>query len=248
MRDKEGGSMKTIGLLGGTGWSSTIGYYKLINEIVGSRLGGFHSAKILLKSIDYHEIMINYGKDDSAIANILKRELKEFLVLKPDCFIICCNSLHKYYDMIKSELDTNSKMFHAVELVADQLTQSKRKKVLLLATKFTMEDGFFSKILEKKGIEVIIPNLTERNEMQRIHSELMQNKILKNSKDYFASLIKTHANLDAVILGCTEYPLVVDEENSVLPIIDPVVLQATSAVDYALKDIQNYVIVPSNQG
>lgn len=226
--------MKTIGLLGGTGWSSTIGYYKLINEMVGERLGGYHSAKILLKSIDYHDIMTNYGKDHQKIAQVLKQELNGLISLKPDCFIICCNSLHKYYEMIKSEIDSNCLMFHAIELVADELIKTNKKRVLLLATKFTLEDGFFAKILEKRGIEVIIPNLEERNEMQRIHGELMQNMILEKSKNYFSSLIKSQEHLDAVILGCTEYPLVVNNENSVLPIIDPVVLQATKAVDFAL--------------
>lgn len=227
--------MKTIGLLGGTGWSSTIMYYKLINEIVASRLGGDHSAKILLKSIDYHDIKTNYGKDENKSAQLLKEELKGLIALKPDCFMICCNSLHKYYDMIKSELNTNCLIFHAVELVADELIKINKRKVLLLATKFTMEDGFFAKTLEKRGIKVMTPNLEERNEMQRIHDELMKNVITINSRNYLASLIKAHDNLDAVVLGCTEYPLIVNNENSVLPIIDPVVLQATKAVDYSLE-------------
>jgi len=226
--------MKTIGLLGGTGWASTIGYYRLINEMVASRLGGYHSAKILLKSIDYHDIASSYGKDDNKIREILKQELNGLIALKPDCIIICCNSLHKYYDMIKLELPTKCLVFHAVELVADHLLKNNQKKVLLFATQFTMEDGFFSKILERKGIEVIIPKEADRKEMQKIHGELMQNKVTQKTRDYFESLIKAHQALDAVVLGCTEYPLVVDQNNSILPIIDPVVLQATHAVDFAL--------------
>jgi aspartate racemase len=88
--------MKTIGLLGGTGWSSTIGYYTMLNELVGKRLGGYHSAKILLQSIDYHDIMSNYGKDPKKIEDILLEELLNLIALNPDCIIICCNSLHKY--------------------------------------------------------------------------------------------------------------------------------------------------------
>jgi len=143
--------MKTIGLLGGTGWSSTIGYYKILNE-----------------------------------------------------------------------------------LVADHLNTAGKKKVLLLATKFTMEDGFFSKILEDNGIQVEIPNEHERNKMQEIHNELMHNVVIQESRDYFSNLITSHKDLDAVILGCTEYPLVVDHDNSILPIVDPVYLQAITAVNYAL--------------
>lgn len=241
--------MKTIGLLGGTAWSSTIGYYKLINEIVGSRLGGYHSAKILLKSIDYHDIMSNYGKDNHKIAELLKQELNELIALKPDCIIICCNSLHKYYDMIKSELQEKCIILHAVELVADHLLENNQKKVLLLATQFTMEDGFFARILEQRGIEVVIPKQEDREEMQKIHGELMHNRVTQKSRIYFESLIKTHNDLDAVILGCTEYPLVVDQKNSVLPIIDPVVLQATHAVNYALAlsnaDSEHAELIPN---
>ncbi len=227
--------MKTIGLLGGTGWSSTIGYYKLLNELVAERLGGYHSAQILLKSIDYHDIMSNYGKDHEKVAELLKQELSELITLQPDCIIICCNSLHKYYDIIKKDLKTTIPVFHAVELVADHLIAQHYNHVLLLATKFTMEDGFFAKTLEQKGIKVTIPNQQERTEMQRIHGELMQNKVAQASRDYFSTIIAQHRDLNAVVLGCTEYPLVVDSANSVLPIIDPVYLQATHAVDYALR-------------
>lgn len=226
--------MKTIGLLGGTGWSSTIVYYKLLNELVLERLGGYHSAKILLKSIDYHDIMINYGVNHDAVSQVLEKELSELIALKPDCIIICCNSLHKYYDMIKARLASNIPVMHAIQLVADHLNTAGKKKVLLLATKFTMEDGFFSKILEDNGIQVEIPNEHERNKMQEIHAELMHNIVTQESRNYFSNLIASHKDLDAVILGCTEYPLVVDHDNSILPIVDPVYLQAINAVNYAL--------------
>lgn len=231
--------MKTIGLLGGTGWSSTIGYYKLLNELVNERLGGYHSAKILLKSIDYHDIMSNYGKDHDQVAAVLKRELTELIALKPDCLIICCNSLHKYYDMIKDQLATNIPVFHAVDLVAKEIKKEKYSKVLLLATRFTMEDGFFARRLEEHGIEVVIPNEQERTVMQQIHNQLMQNQVTEQARDYFSHLTDKYSECDAVVLGCTEYPLVLDNMNTVLEIIDPVELQAKSAVDYALTNEEN---------
>ena len=107
--------MKTIGLLGGTGWSSTIGYYALLNTLVNERLGGYHSAKIILKSIDYHDIMSTYGENHEHTAALLKAELLELIALKPDCIMICCNSLHKYYDMIKDGIHSPIPVFHAVE-------------------------------------------------------------------------------------------------------------------------------------
>lgn len=231
--------MKTIGLLGGTGWSSTIGYYALLNELVGQRLGGYHSAKIILKSIDYHDIMSSYGKDQKKIADILHEELIGLMGLNPDCIIICCNSLHKYYDLIKSHLypEENIPVFHAVELVAQHAQQMQYEKVLLLATKSTMEDGFFAKILEKHGINVVIPTLAERDCMQKILSEeLIHNTVTQVSRDYFASLIAAYPDCQAVVLGCTEYPLLVDQSNAVLPIINPVNLQCEVAVEFALQD------------
>ena len=155
--------------------------------------------------------------------------------------MICCNSLHKYYDMIKADLNSQIPVFHAVDLVAQHIKTQNFNKVLLLATKFTMEDGFFAKTLRQAqdesgayGIEVIIPNQEERNEMQRIHGELMQNSVSQEARNYFASIIAKYNDCDAVVLGCTEYPLVVNQSNSILPIIDPVQLQTSAAVDFAL--------------
>lgn len=227
--------MKIIGLLGGTGWSSTIGYYTLLNEKVAKELGGYHSARIILSSIDYHDIMSNYGKDHEATAQTLKQELQRLIDLNPECIMICCNSLHKYYDMIKTELNSSIPIFHAVDLVADEIHKQKYNKVLLLATKFTMEDGFFAKILQDRKIEVIIPHQEERNEMQKIHGQLMQNNVTQEARNYFGNLIAKYNDCQAVILGCTEYPLVVNQSNSVLPIIDPVQLQTTAAVYFALN-------------
>lgn len=225
--------MKTIGLLGGTGWSSTIDYYRILNELVGERLGGYHSAKILLKSVDYHEIMSNYGKDHDKVAAVLKRELLGLIALKPDCLIVCCSSLHKYYNLIKADLYTDIPVFHALELVADEALNKNYKKLLLLATKFTMEDGFFQDALVARGLDVVIPNLEERNQMKCIHEELMKNVVTQASRDCFSNLIARYKECDTVILGCTEYPLVVNQESSVLPILDPVFLQARAAVDFA---------------
>lgn len=227
--------MKIIGLLGGTGWSSTIGYYALLNEKVAKELGGYHSARIILSSIDYHDIMSNYGKDHDSTAQTLKRELQRLIAFNPECIMICCNSLHKYYDMIKADLNSSIPVFHAVDLVADEIKNKKYNKVLLLATKFTMEDGFFARKLQDHAIEVVIPNQEERNEMQKIHGDLMQNNVTQEARNYFGALIVKYNDCQAVILGCTEYPLVVHQENSMLPVIDPVQLQTTAAVNYSLN-------------
>ena len=226
--------MKIIGLLGGTGWSSTIGYYTLLNQLMHARLGGHHSAKILLKSIDYQHLWNSYGNDQRA-SHLLEEELADLIALKPDCIIICCNTLHKYYDMIKDKLNSSIPVMHAVDLVAYHARDFVYRKVLLIATKFTMEDGFFAKKLENSGIEVVIPTQEERAILHDIHSELMVNNVTTEAREYCRRLILQYNDLDAVVLGCTEYPLVIDETNSVLPIIDPVRLQTASAVNYALS-------------
>ncbi|HEV2917513.1 MAG TPA: amino acid racemase [Candidatus Babeliales bacterium] len=231
--------MKTIGLLGGTGWSSTIGYYTLLNQLVNERLGGYHSAKIILKSIGYHDIVSNYGKNPNTIADILHAELIDLMCMDPDCIIICCNSLHKYYDMVKYDLYPEKEMpvFHAVELVAQYAKKQGYKNVLLLATKSTMEDGSFAQIVEDYGVNVVIPNRVERDAMQRILStELIHNIVTQESRDYFKNIIDAHHQSDAVILGCTEFPLLVDSTTSPLPIINPVELQCKAAVEFALLE------------
>lgn len=227
--------MKTIGLLGGVGWSSTITYYKILNELVQEQLGGYHSAKILLKSIDYHEMQSAYGKNHDRIAALLEEELRGLISLKPDCMLICCNTLHKYFDLIKERFEISIPVFHALGLVVQELQQRHFKKVFLLATKNTLEDGFFAKKLEQSNIAVTIPNKEEREEIHKIHDELMQNVVTEKSKKFFSNLIRSHCELDAVILGCTELPLVINQKNSVLPIIDPILLQTGAAVEYALK-------------
>ncbi len=228
--------MKTIGLLGGTSWSSTIEYYKLLNILVNERMGGYHSAKILLKSINYHDIMSHYGKSHDIIAQLLKQEFSALAALKPDCILICCNSLHKYYDIIKSGLGDTPPVFHAVELVAEHLKSQQQKKVLLLATQFTMEDGFFAAILEKNGIQVIIPELDDRKKIEKTLESAMQNQITIEDRNYFSALTRQYADCESVVLGCTECPLVLDEKNSCLPIINPIVLQTTHAVAYAMSE------------
>lgn len=241
--------MKTIGLLGGTGWSSTIGYYTLLNELMHEQLGGYHSAKIVLKSIDYHDIMSNYGKDHEKIAGILFDELLDMYSLNPDCVIICCNSLHKYYDMVKHDIyeDENIPVFHAVELVAQHAKEKGYKKVLLLATKSTMEDGFFAKIVEDHGVNVVIPERAERDTMQQILSdELIHNTVTESSHNYFAHIIANHPDCDAVVLGCTEFPLLVDASTSKLPIINPVELQCKAAVEFAL-DLGSCIVYRSKR-
>ncbi|MBP6986304.1 MAG: amino acid racemase [Alphaproteobacteria bacterium] len=231
--------MKTIGLLGGAGWSSTISYYTLLNQQVNARLGGDHSAKILLRSIDFHDIMSHFGKDNQKVEEALHDELLGLIAIQPDCIIICCNLLHKYYDLIEHSLESDIPVMHAIDLTAQQLQQKNYHKVLLLASTFTMEDGFFENTLSQNGISVIVPNQEERERIGQIHQELLHNKVTRESRAYFSDLTLKYKSLDAVVLGCTELPMVLDQANSSLPIVDPVVLQVVHAVDFALESLDS---------
>ena len=230
--------MKTIGMLGGTGWTSTITYYRLLNQGVREKLGGSHSARLILQSIDYHDLKTNYGVDDPKVCDVLTTELKSLIALKPDCIMICNNTLHKYFDLIKDRLTLDVPVFHVVDLIAQSLKAQNLKKVLLLATKFTLEDGYFTQSLSQQGIEVTIPEAEDRGRISAINLELGQNKVTQESRDYFKDLIQEYNDLDAVVVACTELPIVINETNSCLPIIDPVPLQVQAALDFALDNAE----------
>lgn len=228
--------MKQIGLLGGMSWPSTIEYYRLLNKLVAERLGEYHSANLLLKSIDYHQIKSNYHDGWDKIPQLLKVEIETFLLCKPDCLILCNNTLHKAYDKISGDLNLSIPFFHAVDLTADYAKRQGQRNVLLLATKFTMEDEFFYNKLEAKGLNVTIPNKDERQEIQSIQSMLAAGETKPEYIEYFKKLIDKYSQNDAVMLACTELPLAVTSANSCLPIINPTLLQCKAAVDFALGD------------
>ncbi len=203
---------------------------------MAKRLGGHHSAKLLLKSIDYHEIKSSYQGGWDKIPHLLKAEIEDFLACKPDCIILCNNTLHKAYDKIAGNLGMSIPFFHAVDLTAEYSKKHGYSNVLLLATKFTMEDGFFRNKLEARGINVSVPDSAERQEIQSIQDILAIGECKPEYIDYFRKLIDKYSKNDAVILGCTELPMAITSANSCLPIINPIILQCEKAIDFALTD------------
>lgn len=226
--------MKSIGLLGGTSWPSTIEYYRLLNQLTAQRLGGFHSARLLLYNMDYHDIKSRYANAWEQIPALLKAEIEYLLRAGAESLVICNNTLHKAFDTIEEELDLRIPMFHAVDLTAEAALAQGRQRVLLLATKFTMEDDFFRGVLERKGVEVVIPSAGERDQVQAIQSRLAQGQMQPGFAGYFAALTERYKELDAVVLACTELPLVVTAQTSALPILNPLELQCLAAMDWAL--------------
>jgi aspartate racemase len=228
--------MKLIGVLGGTSWSSTILPYRLLNLEVERRRGGYHSARIVLYSIDYHPIRSAYAADWGEIPALLRAEIETLLHFAPDCWMIANNTLHKIYDEIAQQIGDERPMFHAIRLVRAALLSHGVKHALLLGTRFTMEDGYYADPLRSAGISVSVPEKAERERIGAIQTELANGVIKPEFASYFEQIISHHAarGCEAVILGCTEFPLVITDDRSTLPIFDPLVLQCRACVDFAL--------------
>lgn len=230
--------MKKLGLLGGTSYPSTMLYYQRLNQLVQQRLGGFHSCPMLLYNIDYHGIKSLYPDGWDQIPRLLKKELKNLLSLQPDGLIICNNTLHKAFDMIRHELPQSVPVFHVIELTIRYLQQQQISHVLLLGTRFTMEDGFFKDALTAAGIRVGIPDATERDAIQQIQSQLATGVTEPGFIAYFQQLCDKYAAYEGIILACTELPLAFTEVVSKPLLINTLELQCLAGVDFVLEDYQ----------
>ena len=228
-------SMKLIGLLGGTSWPSTMLYYEKLNSLVNKQLGGFNSARILLYSINYNEIKSSYATDWQNVEILLEQEIQFFLQKKPDCLVICNNTLHKAFDAVQHKLELQIPVFHAGRLSAQSAVTNGYKSVLLLGTKLTMEDGFFAKYFKDKNVDVVIPTLEDRLKIQNLQTQISSG--VKNDGFYndFADIISKYKNVNAVCLACTELPLYIDQKNCSLPIINPIDLQCAEAVKFIIS-------------
>ena len=223
--------MKTIGLLGGTHWISTIEYYRIINQKINETLGKNHSAKIILNSIDYETIKKFNYKNWDKIGDILMEEIIKLDSFNVDCILICNNVLHKAYDEISQNLYIDKPVIHIVDSTASFAQKFGYKNCLLLGTKFVMEDNFYKKRLAKFNIKSTVPNEKDRNKIQK----KLQNKIFsEETKQWFKELINKHKKMDAVILGCTELPIVIDQKDYQIPILNTLELQCEKAVKFSI--------------
>ena len=225
--------MKVIGLLGGPSWPSTFSFYDRLNRAAQKSLGGFHSARIMLYSIDYHPIKSLYNHGWDKIPSLLAQEIRYFLEKKPDCMILCNNTLHRAFDLIQNDLDISIPVFHAGHLAAEKAQRMGYKTVLLLATAFTMEDGFFAEYFQEKGIEVVVPSTSDRQTIQEMQSELAKGNIDPSYEAKFVSILNRYPNVDAIALACTELPLIINKSNSPKPLINTVHCQCDAAAQFA---------------
>lgn len=228
--------MKTIGLLGGMSWESTASYYKEINEGVKAKLGGLHSAKVSLVSVDFSEIetLQHEGRwDDTAV--VLSRAAQSIESAGADFLLICTNTMHKVADDIQSSISIP--VIHIADATAETLVAKGIKRVGLLGTKFTMEQNFYkSRISEKFDIEVIVPNEDSRNTVHSIiYKELCLGRIKDESREkYLAIVDELYAQgAEAVILGCTEIALLIQQQHTNVPLYDTTKIHAQQAVKLA---------------
>ncbi|MDM8179276.1 MULTISPECIES: aspartate/glutamate racemase family protein [Marinobacter] len=230
--------MKTIGLLGGMSWESTQTYYRLINEGVKSRLGGLHSAKLVLYSVDFAEIeALQHQGDWPATARILSGAALSLENAGADFLMIGTNTMHKVAPEIEEAI--NIPLLHIADATAKVLTQDNIQRVGLLGTRFTMEQAFYRERLEAAGIEVVTPDAPQRAEVHRvIYEELCQGEIQAPSREAYLAVINSLAEqgAQAVILGCTEIGLLIKQTDTPVPLYDTTAIHAAQAVNQALTE------------
>jgi aspartate racemase len=231
--------MKTIGILGGMSWESSATYYRLLNEGIKSALGGFHSAKIAMVSVDFDAIeKLQHAGGWDQMALELGAAAKSVEAAGADFLLICTNTMHKVAPEIEQAISIP--LLHIADATAEQLLQDGIKCVGLLGTQFTMEQDFYKRRLtEKFGIEVIIPGASDRALVHAvIYDELCMGKIDAGSRSSYLDIIAKlkQQGAQAVILGCTEIALLVQQNHSEVPLYDTTEIHPRQAVHYALAD------------
>ncbi|OXL85775.1 aspartate racemase [Paenibacillus sp. SSG-1] len=229
--------MKVIGLIGGMSWESSALYYRMINEEVRSRLGGLHSAKCLLYSVDFEEIE-RYQAEGAweKAGEVLGQTARALEKGGADFIVICTNTMHKVVDDIQSQI--NIPILHIADATAAQIKESQIQKVGLLGTKYTMEQDFYKSRLELTGIQVIVPDRDDREAVNKIiYEELCLGKIHQESRDYYKEVIQglIESGSEGIILGCTEIGLLVKPEDAEVPLFDTTYIHACEAVNMSLK-------------
>lgn len=230
--------MKTIGMIGGMSWESTTSYYKAINEGVRDALGGLHSAKICMYSVDFAPIeKLQHDGDWEGTATILKDAARSVEAGGADFLLICTNTMHKVAPQIEESISIP--VLHIADATAEKLQEDTVKRVGLLGTRFTMEEDFYKgRLTDKFNIEVVIPDEDEREIVHNvIYSELCLGTVSDQSRQKYLDIIESlhKRGAEAVILGCTEIALLVQQEHTSVPLYDTTEIHAASAVNLAIK-------------
>ncbi|MBD56601.1 aspartate/glutamate racemase family protein [uncultured Pseudoalteromonas sp.] len=230
--------MKTIGLIGGMSWESTQSYYQLLNQGIKNKLGGLHSAKIVLVSLDFASIAVLQQQQDwPQMAEILIKAAKQVEAAGADYLLICTNTMHKLAEQVQAAVAIP--LLHIADAVGENLIQHNFKKVALLGTQFTMEQDFYKqRLADKFAIDVLIPDVQGRETVHRIiYDELCKGIIKPESKAEYLTIIDklTQQGAEAVILGCTEIGLLVQQSDTSIPLLDSTAVHCAMALENSLK-------------
>ena len=229
--------MKTIGMIGGMSWESSIEYYRIVNETVKEKLGGLHSAKSLMYSVDFAEIeaLQHTGRWDEATQAMIEAA-RHVEAGGADFVVICTNTMHKMADDVEAAIGIP--LLHIADATAETIKAQGLSKIGLLGTKFTMEEDFYrGRLVEKHGLDVLVPDDEDRETVHRvIYDELVLGEIKAESREAYKQSIEKMiaAGAQGIILGCTEIGLLVKAEDSRVPLFDTTYIHAVAAVDRAL--------------
>ena len=230
-------NLKTIGLIGGMSWESTVTYYKIINETVKKKLGGLHSAKCILYSVDFQEIeecQANGNWEKSG--EILGEAAYNLEKAGADFIVICTNTMHKVVNQIKEKISIP--ILHIAEMTAEKILEKGLKNIALLGTKYTMEQDFYKSKLIEKGINVIIPDKNDIEIINEvIYDELCLGTINSDSKKKFLEIVDKlrSKGAEGIILGCTEIGLLIKNADTDVPLFDTAIIHAEQAAIYSIK-------------
>jgi len=230
--------MKTIGLIGGMSWESTVSYYRAINEEIKRRLGGLHSAKIVLYSVDFHDIeRLQHAGDWDAAGALLAEAARSLNTAGADFLLLCTNTMHKVAAHIEQAVAIP--LLHIADPTAEAIKNAGHSTVGLLGTRFTMEQAFYrDRLQEQHGLRVIVPDESDRETVHRIiYDELCLGVVKPESRAAYRRIMADVAaqGAEAVILGCTEISLLVGPEDSEVPLFDTTAIHARAAAEYALR-------------
>lgn len=231
--------MKTIGLLGGMSWESTAEYYRLLNQLTRERLGGLHSSKCVLYSVDFAEIerLQAEGRWEQA-AQMLAEAARALESAGADMLLLCTNTMHKVADEVSAAVTVP--LVHLADTTADAVRSSGLRRIGLLGTAFTMEQDFYRGRLESHGLDVLVPDAAGRSTVHRvIYEELCQGIVHETSRQAYMAVISdlVAAGAEGIVLGCTEIELLIEPAHSPVPVFPTTRLHAEAAVTRALADV-----------
>lgn len=229
--------MKTLGLLGGTSWVSTLEYYRLLNTGINKRLGGLNFARCIIYSLNMEEVISQKKSDDEqGLIDMIFQAVESLTLAGIDGLLLCANTLHFAADRIAKEFDVP--IIHIAEATADVIRKDDFSKLGLLGTKQTMEQDFYTSVLQKRGIETIVPNEADRIYLDKIiFSELANDVITEETRRKVLGIMNklSHSGAEGIVLGCTELPLLIRPEHTSIPMFDTLSIHVNAAIDFALR-------------